>query len=65
MKKTCKNIVAVLLCLTMLLSTGVFAFALGSVSEPKAVATYNSITLFWEDVSGADGYEVYVASGSS
>ena len=65
MKKTCKNIVAVLLCLTMLVSTGVFAFALGTVSKPKTAATYNSITLSWPAVSGADGYEVYVASGSS
>ena len=65
MKKTCKNIVAVLLCLTMLVSTGVFAFALGTVSKPKTAATYNSITLSWSAVSGADGYEVYVASGSS
>ena len=65
MKKTCKNIVAVLLCLTMILSTGVFAFALGTVSKPKTAATYNSITLSWSKVSNADGYEVYVASGSS
>ena len=65
MKKTCKNIVAVLLCLTMLLSTGVFAFALGTVPKPKTAATYNSITLSWSKVSNADGYEVYVASGSS
>ena len=56
MKKTCKNIVAVLLCLTMLVSTGVFAFALGTVSKPKTAATYNSITLSWSAVSGADGY---------
>ena len=65
MKKPVKNLMAVLLCLTMLLSTGVFAFALGTVSKPKTAATYNSITLSWPAVSGADGYEVYVASGSS
>ena len=65
MKKTVKNLMAVLLCFAMVFGTCVCAFALGTVSKPKAVATYNSITLFWQGVSGADGYEVYVASGSS
>ncbi|MGN1443740.1 MAG: fibronectin type III domain-containing protein [Acutalibacteraceae bacterium] len=65
MKTTIKNFAAVILCLSIVLSTGVFAFAIGTVSKPKASATYNSITLSWQGVSGADGYEVYVASGNS
>ena len=65
MKKTVKHLVAFLFCLSMVLATCVSAFALGTVSTPKATATYNSITLSWSGVSGADGYEVYVASGSS
>lgn len=63
MKKTLKNFAAVLLCLSVVFSTCVFAFALGTVSKPKATAAYNSVTLSWSGVSGADGYEVYVASG--
>ncbi len=65
MKKSVKHLVAVLFCLSMVLATCVSVFALGTVSTPKATATYNSITLSWPGVSGADGYEVYVASGSS
>lgn len=65
MKKSVKNLVALLFCLSMILGTCISAFALGTVSTPKATATYNSITLSWSGVSGADGYEVYVASGSS
>ncbi|MGN1443739.1 MAG: fibronectin type III domain-containing protein [Acutalibacteraceae bacterium] len=65
MKKTVKHLVAVLFCLSMVFATCVSAFALGKVATPKATATYNSITLSWSGVSNADGYEVYVASGSS
>ena len=65
MKKTLKHLVAVLFCLSMVLATCVSAFALGKVSTPKATATYNSVTLTWSAVSKADGYEVYIASGSS
>ena len=47
MKKTLKNFAAVLLCLSVFFSTCVFAFALGTVSKPKATAAYNSVTLSW------------------
>lgn len=65
MKRTVKNLVAIVFCLSMVLATCVSAFALGTVSKPTATATYNSITLTWPAVSKADGYEVYVASGNS
>lgn len=64
MKRTVKNLVAIVFCLCMVMGTCVCVFALGTVSKPTATATYNSITLSWPAVSKADGYEVYVASGS-
>lgn len=57
MKKALKNVAAVLLCLSVIFSTCVLAFALGTVATPKATATYNSVTLSRSAVSGADGYE--------
>ena len=65
MKKTVKNLMAVLLCFAMVFGTCVCAFAVGSVSGLGATAEYNSITLSWYSNGDADGYEVYVASGKS
>ncbi|MGN1443741.1 MAG: fibronectin type III domain-containing protein [Acutalibacteraceae bacterium] len=65
MKKTVKNLLAVLLCLSVVFATCVCAFAVGSVSSLTADAEYNSITLSWYSADVPDGYEVYVASGKT
>ncbi|MGN1195505.1 MAG: fibronectin type III domain-containing protein [Acutalibacteraceae bacterium] len=65
MKKTAKFLVLFLFSLTMIFAMCTHAFAVGTVSKPKATATYNSVTLSWSKVSGADGYEVYVLSGKT
>lgn len=63
MKKTTKNLILLLLNLTIVFSVCIPAFAVGTVSKPKAQASYSSVTLSWDKVTGADGYEVSVLSG--
>ena len=63
MKKTTKNLILLLLSLTIVFSVCIAAFAVGTVSKPKAQASYSSVTLSWDKVTGADGYEVSVLSG--
>ena len=52
-------------CLSMVFAMSIQTLAVGTVATPRATATYNSVTLSWSAVSGADGYEVYMASGKT
>lgn len=59
MKKTLKALVLMTFCICMIMSSMVMASAIGKVTGAKATSvTYNSATLTWKKVSGADGYEV-------
>lgn len=59
MKKTLRALVLMTFCICMIMSTMVMASAVGKVTGAKATSiTYNSATLTWKKVSGADGYEV-------
>ena len=66
MKKQRNVILSVLLCVLLLASSVMPAFAaLGAVKNLKVSAvTSNSVTLKWSKVSGATGYEVQQSSGS-
>ena len=66
MKKQGNVILSLLLCVLLVFTTAVPAFAaLGTVKGLKAAAvTADSATLKWSAVSGAKGYEVQQASGS-
>ena len=67
MKKQGNVILSFVLCVLLVLSTAVPAFAaVGTVKGLKASAvTAESVTLKWSAVSGAKGYEVQQASGNS
>jgi len=59
MKKALKALVLMTFCICMIMSTMVMSSAVGKVTGAKATKiTYNSATLTWKKVSGADGYEV-------
>lgn len=68
MKKVFKTMLALLLCVCMLVPniSYVSAASLGQVKKLKASAsTTTTITLKWNKVSGAKGYEVYKYNSSS
>ena len=59
MKKVLRSVVVLLFCLTLITSTATVSLAAGKVTGAKVSAvTYNSATLTWKKVKGADGYQV-------
>lgn len=59
MKKFLRSVVVLLFCLTLITSTATVSLAAGKVTGAKVSAvTYNSATLTWKKVKGADGYQV-------
>lgn len=59
MKKALKSSVVLTFCLCIIMSTIMMASAISNVKNAKATSiTYNSATLTWSKVSGADGYEI-------
>lgn len=58
MKKTFKNILAIVFCIVALSSTMIMASAVGKPTAKVKSVTYNSVTLYWTKVSGAEYYQI-------
>ncbi len=68
MKKLTKSFVALLFCVVfavMTMSTAFAAANMANVTNLKANADTDSVTLTWSSVKGADGYQIEQKSGSS
>ncbi len=58
MKKTLKSMLAVFFCILMISATASSASALGKPTVKVKSVAYNSVTIYWTAVSGADYYQV-------
>lgn len=58
MKKTFKSALALAFCVVTIFSTMLMASALGKPTVKVKSVTYNSVSLYWTTVSGADYYQI-------
>lgn len=58
MKKTFKTALALLFCIVTISATMLSASALGKPTLKVKSVTYNSVTIYWTAVSGADYYQI-------
>lgn len=58
MKKTFKSLLAVIFCIVAVSSTMIMASAIGKPTAKVKSVTYNSVTLYWTKVSGAEAYQI-------
>ncbi len=58
MKKTFKSALALLFCIVTISTTMLMASAVGKPTVKVKSVTYNSVSLYWTTVSGADYYQI-------
>lgn len=58
MKKTLKSALALAFCVVTIIATMLVASAIGAPKAKVSAVTYNSVTVTWNAVSGADFYQI-------
>lgn len=58
MKKTLKTALVILICIATISATMLMASAVGTPTAKVKAVTYNSVSLYWTAVSGADYYQI-------